>query len=44
MRLGVPGVTCGIPRVDLLDERFFVLYAARKALATQMAEFDLRHV
>jgi hypothetical protein len=30
--------------VDLLEERVFVLYAARKALATQMAAFDLRHV
>lgn len=44
MRLRVPGVTLSVPRVYLLDERCFVLYAARKALATQMAEFSLRHV
>jgi hypothetical protein len=28
----------------ILSINSFVLYAARKALATQMAEFDLRHV
>jgi hypothetical protein len=44
MRLYVPSVPFGIPRVDLCNERFFVLYTVREALATEMAAFDLCHV
>jgi hypothetical protein len=44
MSLGVTGVTLRVPRVYLLDKRCCVLYAARKTLATPMAEFSLCHV
>ena len=37
-------MTFDVPRVDLVDERFFLSYSARKALTTQMAECDLSHV
>jgi len=37
-------VPLGVPRLDLVDERGLGRDTAPKALTTQMAEFDLRHV
>ena len=44
MCLGVTRIPFDVPRLDLVEERFFLLYTARTALTTQMAEFDLSHV
>ena len=44
MGLGVLLVPLGIPRLDLVDECGLRRDTAPKALTTQMAEFDLRHV
>jgi hypothetical protein len=44
MGLGLTRIPFHVPRVHLIDERFFLPYSARKALTTQMAEFDLSHV
>jgi hypothetical protein len=44
MRLGMLLVPLGVPRLDLVDERSLGRDTAPKALTTQMAEFDLRHV
>jgi hypothetical protein len=40
MRLGVTRIPFDVPRLNLVNERFFLLYSARKALTTQMAAFD----
>ena len=44
MSLGVLLVPLGVPRLDLFDECGLGRDTAPKALTTQMAEFDLRHV
>src|SRR5260370_17303263 len=44
MCLGVPLVPLGVPRLDLFDEGGLGRDTAPKALTTQKAEFDLRHV
>jgi len=44
MSLGMLLVPLGVPRLDLVDERGLGRDTAPKALTTQMAEFDLRHV
>ncbi len=44
MGLGVLLVPLGIPRLDLVDECSLRRDTTPKALTTQMAEFDLRHV
>jgi hypothetical protein len=44
MRLGVTRIPFDVPRLNLVNERFFLLYSARKALTTQMAAFELNHI
>ena len=44
MSLGILLVPLGVPRLDLVDEGRLGRDTAPKALPTQMAAFDLRHV